>query len=445
MSYPSGSTLLVTVPPGASPNTGPFDIYLNSIAPTNLIANDIAKSTLMSPGTGYTFMTPLETFRVWLKSDSTITTANVAILGDVPGFNRSIRVTGSYDSSLNAGLVPAEVFLDCGYGMQTAGTIPTNLNTCPSTIGTGTSSINSSFNTLVTVKASETGSDYIRFFPNGAPSSVFYHYIGTDRSVGTDIETINICVDLAGGAYQTTPTNSINVYPVTSFPSFLSKPANFINSAPYGNDNGWLIVKANGQTIYSSSAENFSPNTFSTPGNAIVEVTSSVLQSSLFGFIGVRGNFVTNSLTITGVNPDGTFPSTIIYSSISSTILTASTDVNQVAHSFPAVPGFSYTIQASQVGNLIYAFRQDGSDGSFTTRTLACNASVGGSTVYSFWSSPTVNTSTYWRGLTSTALTTPLSIPSGRWINLVNLDNQDVELPIQMNGNLAIGYSGPCP
>ena len=116
MPYPSGSTLLVALQNGASPNTGPFDIYINDLSSsTNLIANDISKATLS--GSGYTFVTPLETFRVWAKSDSTITNADVAIVGEVPGLTKTFNITGSYDSSLNVGQLAAVVFCDAGYGM----------------------------------------------------------------------------------------------------------------------------------------------------------------------------------------------------------------------------------------------------------------------------------------------------------------------------------------
>jgi hypothetical protein len=438
MSYPSGSTLLVTLENGASPNTGPFDLYINSISSsTNLIANDISKATLS--GSGYTFITPLETFRVWAKSDSTITTANVAILGEVPGLTKSIYVTGSYDSSLNGGLVTAEVFCDAGYGVNTAGTIASALNTCPSITGIGTSSVSPNRNTLITVKTSESSSNYIKFFPNGVANSVYYYHLPCSSSSGLNINEINICVDLAGGAYQTVATNSINVYPSTAESLTMNRPANFLNSAPYGNDNTSLLIRVNGSLVYSGSSvvTGFSLNS---PGNALVEVTSSIGQSSLFNQIGVRGNFVTNSLAVTLTTPDSIYNNQQVFNGLSSEIFSGSSGNNQVTCSFIALPEAQYTITANQYGNLIYAYRFDGSGTGFSSRALACAASTGGPQYYTFWQSPSANNTVYY---TNIGMSTVL-IGGNLWYPATNVDGGS-RLPVLINNSgLVTDFQGPC-
>jgi hypothetical protein len=446
MSYPSGSTLLVGLQNGASPNTGPFDIYINDLSSSsNLIANDVSKATLS--GSGYTFVTPLETFRVWAKSDSTITNADVAILGEVPGFNKSVAITGSYDSSLNVGQLTSDVFLDNGYGMQTAGNIPSNLNTCPSTTGTGTGSINSSRNTLVTVKTNETSSNYVKFFPNGAATSVYYYHLPSVNSSGTNETSLNICVDLVGGVYQTVPTNSINVYPSTTDYLTLSRPANFLNSAPYGNDNSTLLIRVNGALVYSGSSV-VNGVSLSAPPNSLVEVTSSILQTSVFGAsygIGVRGNFVTNSLNVGLYTTDGLYTNQTVFNQTSTEVLLNASSRNDVACSFTSLPGAEYYITATHTGNLIYAFLWNGGNGAYSTRAGACAAGSGGGTVYSFWSSPVSNNTVYYNTLGAGGLSSPINVPSNFWINLSPADNVSVDIPQRMNGSLVIETSFPCP
>lgn len=437
MSYPSGSTLLVALQNGASPNTGPFDIYINDLSSSsNLIANDVSKATLS--GSGYTFITPLETFRVWAKSDSTITNADVAIVGEVPGFNKTISITGSYDSSLNVGQLTSDVFLDNGYGLQIAGNIPSNLNTCPSIIGLGTGSINSSRNTLVVVKTNESSSNYVKFFPNGAASSVYYYNIPCSSSSGTNETSLNICVDLAGGSYQTVATNSINVYPSTTEILYLNRPANFLNSAPYGNDNSTLLIRVNGTLIYSGSAAG--TQSISSPGNALVEVTSSIMQSSLYNTIGVRGNFVTNSLNIGLYTADGIYSNQTVFNQTSTEIFSGSAARNDIATSFIALPGAEYIVNATHYGNLIYAFRFDGGGSGFATRTAACGTSTGGPTYYSFWSSPSINNTVYYTNIGMSSVLAGGDL----WFAATNVDGS-TRLAVRVsNQGLVNGFEGPC-
>jgi hypothetical protein len=438
MSYPSGSTLLVVLQNGASPNTGPFDIYINDLSSsTNLIANDVSKATLS--GSGYTFVTPLETFRVWAKSDSTITNADVAIVGEVPGLTKTFNITGSYDSSLSVGQLTADVFCDAGYGMQIGGNIPSNLNTCPSTVGIGTASISPLRNTLITVKTNESSSNYIKFFPNGAATSVYYYHVPCSSSSGTNETSLNICVDLAGNVYQTVATNSINVYPSSSELLTMNRPANFLNSAPYGNDNSTLLIKVNGSLVYSGSSEvtNFSLNS---PGNAIVEVTSSIGQSSLFNTIGVRGNFVTNSLNIGLTTTDGLYTNQTVFNRTSSELLSGSSVTVFVTCSFIALPGAQYNITANQYGNLIYAFRFDGAGSGFATRTAACGASTGGPTYYSFWASPSTNNTVYYTNIGMSSAFNGGSL----WYPITNADGGS-RLPLLINNSgLVTDFQGPC-
>lgn len=437
MSYPSGSTLLVGLQNGASPNTGPFDIYINDLSSSsNLIANDVSKATLS--GSGYTFITPLETFRVWAKSDSTITNADVAILDEVPGLTAALNIQGSYDSSLNVGQLTANVFCDSGYGMLAAGVIPTNLNTCPPVSSIGTSSISPNRNTLVTVKTNESSSNYIKFFPNGAANSVFFYHFPCASSSGAPEINLDVCVDLAGGSYQTVATNSINVYPSVTETIQVTRANNFLNSAPYGNDNTTLLVRVNGSLVYSGSTAG--TQSISTPGNALVEVTSSILQSSLFNTIGVRGNFVTNSLSISLTTTDGLYTNQIVSDQTSTEIFSGSAARNDVATSFIALPGASYSINATQTGNLIYAFRDDSGGTGYSTRAAACAASTGGPTYYSFWSSPSTNNTVYYTGLSMS-----IRVLGGfLWYPLTNVDGGS-RLPVLLNNQgLVTDFQGPC-
>lgn len=337
MSYTSGSSLNVLLENGASPNTGPFDIYINSISSSgNLIANDVAKTTLSS--SGYPFIAPVEVFSVWVKSDGTVTNADVAILSEIPGYNKTVGITGSYNESLIPGLNTVIIFLDNGYGLQDAGNVPSSLNVCPSVIGTGTGSINSSFNTLVVVKSHETGSNYVKFFANGAPSSNYYYHIPSFSGSGVNVVDVDVCMDLSAGNYQTVATNSINVYPSASI-----KPILTYTSTPGqpSETNGWSILKVNGTTIYSSSfTGNVSP--IPVPGNAFVEITSSLLQANSW----VLGNntLSTSSINITWIYNHPEYDGNTVYSSTKSQILSGSTDANLSYYNFYAVPGGEYTL-----------------------------------------------------------------------------------------------------
>ena len=377
MSYPSGSTLLVTLQNGASPNTGPFDIYINDLSSsTNFIANDVAKSTLLSPG--YSFITPLETFRVWAKSDSTITNANVAILSNPPGYNKTISVTGSYDESLSVSLTTASVFLDNGYGLQLGGTIPNGLNTCPATVGVGTSSISSEFNTLVVVKENETGSNYIKFFANGSPTSDYFYFIPSFSSSGVNILNTKVCVDLSGNNYQTTPISNVNVYPQSTINYNLTTP--FSGDAPYPNWSNNLLIKTNGNILYSGS--NTSTKSITVPGDSFIEVTSSYFNTSEFNSLAAAVNVATNSLDIK-LNYSNEFVNSTVLSQTTSTRITSSNGSLVVNYKFYAIPSSSYDVTATLNGQYVYYWIFNGGGAAYPTVATACSASTGGPGYYS--------------------------------------------------------------
>jgi hypothetical protein len=350
MSFPSGSTLKVLLLNGASPNTGPFDLYVNSITASSgiLIANDVSKATLS--GSGYEFITPIETYQVWAKSDSTITNADVFILGNIPGVNGSVSVTGSYEESLTAGQVTASVFFDNGYGLQNSGTIPSAFNVCPSTVGIGTASINNIYNTLVVLKTHETSSEYIRFFANNGLTSGYFYHLPSSASVSAfkAVNTLNICVDLSSGNYQTVPTNSINVYPTASI---------ITTSQKLGDANAyelWIQLKANGVLIYSGSSTGTGFNS-GVPGNAIVEYTASIPQISSW----TSGNAFTSSLQVQNLlrynSPEYALdPMVNLFQNV---ILSSSISENTLQYSFPAVPGGYYELDADgNVSGVNYAY-----------------------------------------------------------------------------------------
>ena len=333
MSFPSGSTLLVTLLNGASPNTGPFDLYINSISSSaNLITTASVPKVQLS-GSGYTFNNNVEVFSVWAKSSGSITTANVASLGNIPGTNSSVSVTGSYDSSLNVSLVTASVFFNMGYGLQNAGAIPSALNTCPSTTGVGTGSINSSWSTLVVCKTHETSSEYIKFFPQGgATSDYFYHIPSTYQFTGS----LNVCVDLSSTNYQTVATNSINVYPTASITmNSYAFPSNAANTLI------WNILKVNGSTVYSSSAA--ASSIISVPGNALVEITASSLLGP--GNTGSYNVYMTN-YDYFNYAPIGLVNSAFYSDTVNTTMNTASAVISD-SNRFYATPGGNYNLVVS--------------------------------------------------------------------------------------------------
>lgn len=342
MSFPSGSTILVTLLNGASPNTGPFDLYINNTSSINLVADNVSKATLS--GSGYTFTTPLETYQVIAKSDSTITTANAAILGNIPGAVNKIAVTGSYDSSLTPGNIFSYVYLDNGYGVQSVGVVDSALNSCPSIIGTGTGSINTVYNTLVTVKTSESSSNYIKFFINGASTSNYFYYLASPSASGITPSSINVCIDLSGGAYQTTPVSSIDTSPSSSI-----RP-NLTDVNPIGNTsqvNGWLIFKSNGITVYSGSLTGSLPY-LGQPGNAFIELTSSLLQAP--GWVPSQNVPTTNSLDLRWTYSDIGYSNISVYSATQQKVLTSNSGVNSenvLYYSFYAVPGTQYSVNAT--------------------------------------------------------------------------------------------------
>jgi hypothetical protein len=345
LSYTSGSSLVVLLENGASPNTGPFDIYINSISSSgNLIANDVSKTTLSS--SGYTFTAPVEVFAVWVKSDGSITNADVAILGEIPGYNTFVSMTGSYNGSLTPGLGTVDAFIDNGYGLQNAGIIHEYLNTCPSTFGTGTGSINSSFNTLVVVKSNETGSNLVKFFADGAATSNYFYHIPAYSSSGVNANDVDICVDLSAGNYQVTASNTVNLYPSASIRPILSP---FNTGGSNSDVNSWFILKSNGVAVYSGSVSG-TGSFFGIPGNSFIEITSSILQP----FSWTLGN---TTVTTNSIDLKWTYTSEYINNQVivqtQTQNLTTATDKNLVYYSFYAVPGSEYNANAINIITII--------------------------------------------------------------------------------------------
>lgn len=410
MPFPSGSTLLVTLQPGASPNTGPFDLYINNISPTNLIANDVSKTTLS--GSGYMFNTPLETYRVWAKSDSSITTANVAILGNVPGTNASVSVTGSYNSSLNPSFPLAEIFIDNGYGLQSIGTVASNLNTCPSTIGIGTGSINNNFNTLLVVKTNESSSEYVKFFPNGNASSVYFYHIGNSSSIFTSPSNESICIDLSGGGYQTVPINSINVYPTSSIVFSNSTNSQYLNIM--------TIIKANGNVLFSGSLF-FNSQSINFPGNSNVEITASAYISNSYSYL--AGMTTTSSLSLS-TNYKGLIRS----NQINNNGIISGSDMINTYYKFPIISGGLYWLNAVSSGNQIQSWMFDGGGIGKDTSGEACAVGTGGP-IYYLFSSPTVDARVY----TDLNLTTVFN-GQGKWYKISQSGTNRSAIRVESSG-----------
>jgi hypothetical protein len=344
MSFPSGSTIKVILQNGASPNTGPFDIWINSLTASQggvFIANDVSKATLS--GSGYEFITPVETFSVLAKSDSSCQTIDIVGIPDIPGTTNAIRVTGSYDESLTPGLVTASVFFDNGYGLERVGTIPTALNTCPSTTGIGTGSVNNNFPTLVVLKTNETSSQYIKFFANGGSTSDYFYYVPSSASVASfkAVTSVNVCADLSSGNYQTVATNSINVHPTASINTSTTKNGDNVYDL-------WVQLKANGAPIYSGSAAGGTSFFNSVPGGALVELTASIPQISGW----TSGNVFTSSLQVQNLlrynSPEYALDPMI--NLFQTTMLSNATSVNTLQYSFQAVPGGYYEL--FNIGNI---------------------------------------------------------------------------------------------
>jgi hypothetical protein len=351
MSFPSGSTIKVILQNGASPNTGPFDIWINSLTASQggvFIANDVSKATLS--GSGYEFITPVETFSVLAKSDSSCQTIDIVGIPDIPGTTNAIRVTGSYDESLTPGLVTASVFFDNGYGLERVGTIPTALNTCPSTTGIGTGSVNNNFPTLVVLKTNETSSQYIKFFANGGSTSDYFYYVPSSASVASfkAVTSLNICADLSSGNYQTVATNSINVYPTASINTSTTKNGDNVYDL-------WIQLKANGAPIYSGSAAGGTSFFNSVPGGALVELTASIPQISGW----TSGNVFTSSLQVQNLlrynSPEYALDPMI--NLFQTTMLSNATSVNTLQYSFQAVPGGYYELfNIGSINGVNYAY-----------------------------------------------------------------------------------------
>lgn len=410
MSFPSGSTLLVTLQPGASPNTGPFDLYINNISSTNLIANDISKSLLS--GSGYIFKAPTEVFRVWAKSDGSITTANVAILGNIPGTNTVITVTGSYVSSLNTNQPPAEVFLDNGYGLQSAGIIPVFLNSCPSNVGIGTGSISNNFNTLLVVKTSESSSEYIKFFPDNTSTSVYFHHVGTTNSTFTNPYSETVCIDLSGGNYKTIPTNSINVYPTSSLIHSSNQLTQYLTPG--------RIIRVNGNIVYSGSSFVNSQSIY-IPGNAEVEITSSAYISNTYNYL--AGIVATSSLYISTQYHD------VMYQTqVENKIIISGSYSANASYKLPALPGGIYWINCVADGNQIQSWLFDGGGIGKDTSGEACALSTGGPTYY-LLSSPTVNARVY----TDLSLTTVFN-GQGKWYKISQGGTNKLAIRVESSG-----------
>jgi len=351
MSFPSGSTIKVILQNGASPNTGPFDIWVNSLTASQggvFIANDVSKSILSS--SGYEFVTPIETFQIIAKSDSSCQTIDIVGLPEIPGNTNTVRVTGSYDDSLTPGLVTASVFFNNGFGLQSAGTIPSTFNTCPSTTGTGVGSVNNNLATLVVLKTSETGSQYIKFFANNGAESNYFYYIPASASVSAfkSVNTLNLCADLSSGNYQTVATNSIDIYPTASI----------ITSTTKNGDNVydlWIQLKANGVSIYSGSAANGTSVNTGVPGDALVELTASIPQISGWS----SGDIFTSSLQVQNLlrynSPEYALDPMINLSQ--NVILSSSTSVNTLQYSFQAIPGGYYELfNIGSIDGVNYAY-----------------------------------------------------------------------------------------
>lgn len=331
MSFPSGSTLKVFLLNGASPNTGPFDIYVNSVSAGNLMADNVEKATLS--GSGYEFITPVDTVSVIAKSDGTITTEDAVVIGYIPGTDKVIYVTGSYDSSLTPGASLANVYLDYGYGHQAVSSIPSNLNTCPPNTVIGNNRIKGEYNTLVVVKNHETGSNLIKFYANGEADSGYFYHIPSLITKGSGVgpNWIRVCVDLAGGNYQTTPTESINVYPTSTISFGLN------NS---GSLNAWNELKVNGNSVYSSSA---SPLTdMSVPGNALIEVSGSVIKPTIDDSTYISKLTGSYSLTY-----GSEYVNTLVSQSQTYLNVTPDFGVNTYNYKFYAVPGGSHILSTT--------------------------------------------------------------------------------------------------
>ena len=234
--------------------------------------------------------------------------------------------------------------------MQNVGTVPSAFNTCPSTIGTGTGSINGTFNTLLVVKDHETGSNYIRFTPNLSTEPVYFYHIPAFSGSGANINSTTVCIDLAGSNYQTVATNSINVYPTASIRAVLSE-----NSTLTGTDNsgvdGWIIINSNGTQIYSGSVA-ATGSYISVPGNAFIEITSSLLppsfdpSSSLFypatSSLDLRWNYY----------PEYTDQQ--VYTTSKQEIISGSSQNIITQYSFYAVPGADYSVDVVDTISLAY-------------------------------------------------------------------------------------------
>ena len=164
------------------------------------------------------------------------------------------------------------------------------------------------------------------------------------------------------------------------------------------------------------------------------------MQTSLINQIGVRGNFVTNSLSVALTTSDGLYFADVVSSKFSTEILSGSTGRNDVSTSFIALPGATYSVSATQTGNLIYSYMFNGGGAGYSTKAGACAAGTGGPSYYTFWQSPSANNTVFYTNLGMTSL-----LAGGSLWYATNKNDGGSRTPVLINNSgLVTDFKGPC-
>jgi hypothetical protein len=129
-----------------------------------------------------------------------------------------------------------------------------------------------------------------------------------------------------------------------------------------------------------------------------------------------------------------------VFNQTSTEIFSGSAARNDVRCSFISLPGAEYYITATQTGNLIYAYRFDGSGNGFSTRAGACGASTGGPVYYSFWNNPSANNTVIYTNIGMSSVLAGGNL----WFPATYADGGS-RLPLLINNSgLVTGFEGPC-
>jgi hypothetical protein len=139
-------------------------------------------------------------------------------------------------------------------------------------------------------------------------------------------------------------------------------------------------MNVNGNTIYSSSQNNLT-SSIGVPGNALVSITASYLNTAEFnGYASV--NVATCSLN-SKFTYLSEYSNTTAFNNVITSRMTNSTDVIRPTGEFYAVPGAIHNINARNEGYYVFGWLFNGGGAGYATSAAACASFTGGPTYFS--------------------------------------------------------------